>query len=538
MQEVIQARVMNKRASETYWLTRNPRLLNGEIAIVDVGGRDRIKIGNGTALFDALPYFDESAGAYQGLATPTSYPNPASINMWYFAGPGTYTNYLDGSGNPIVVNGQLAILSKSAGVWSKLDVISATGYVENRIIVKQGGTVGVDCDADTINALYNFIVTNTSANRFVFEVMPGNYEEVIALKDYMNIEGHTDTTGNRPVISGTKYPTGADEVGTHVITCTGRAKISNIDIVAFKTQYAILYNDASDTTREVTLENCRVQHFGGNITSGNGYNDLWAIMYYSQKLNLINSDFLGIFTGCIINNLPFITNRSNNHAFNVLIDGCKMHSLTIGDYLQYSHDKIELRGNQIVYLLHNCYTSVYVANPGVSTANRGFYPNPITVVNTGNKIGYTFSSGQTYKAITGRYQIYRGFNEEMQNASGATIPEGIAVIRSADATLPNAWTYGDKLLPYSRMTRYSSSGARFVIGFTQESINAGSTGAVRLLSNFGFIKASFDNANGSVGDGDELQLQNNGQIAKRSSGDLFGIAAGAPSGGFVDFRLI
>lgn len=53
-------RIKNKRDTSANWESKNPVLLNGEIAIVDTAsGETRFKIGDGTKKYTQLPFQDE-----------------------------------------------------------------------------------------------------------------------------------------------------------------------------------------------------------------------------------------------------------------------------------------------------------------------------------------------------------------------------------------------------------------------------------------------------------------------------------------------
>lgn len=54
--KTIDARVKNKRDTNTNWETNNPVLLDGEIVIVDTNDGVRFKIGDGTSRYNQLPY--------------------------------------------------------------------------------------------------------------------------------------------------------------------------------------------------------------------------------------------------------------------------------------------------------------------------------------------------------------------------------------------------------------------------------------------------------------------------------------------------
>lgn len=57
--KIFNTRVKNKRDTEANWTSKNPVLLNGEIAIVDTtSGETRFKVGDGTKRYSQLPFQD------------------------------------------------------------------------------------------------------------------------------------------------------------------------------------------------------------------------------------------------------------------------------------------------------------------------------------------------------------------------------------------------------------------------------------------------------------------------------------------------
>lgn len=57
--KIFNTRIKNKRDTEANWTSKNPVLLNGEIAIVDTtSGETRFKVGDGTKRYSQLPFQD------------------------------------------------------------------------------------------------------------------------------------------------------------------------------------------------------------------------------------------------------------------------------------------------------------------------------------------------------------------------------------------------------------------------------------------------------------------------------------------------
>lgn len=63
--KTLQARICNKRDTETNWEQSNPILLNGEIIIVyTVDGQIRTKTGDGQKRYNELPFNDEQIKSF------------------------------------------------------------------------------------------------------------------------------------------------------------------------------------------------------------------------------------------------------------------------------------------------------------------------------------------------------------------------------------------------------------------------------------------------------------------------------------------
>ena len=60
MTNKLDVRITQKKDTEQNWLTNNPILLDGEIALVETTDGVRIKVGNGTDNFQALSYVDNA----------------------------------------------------------------------------------------------------------------------------------------------------------------------------------------------------------------------------------------------------------------------------------------------------------------------------------------------------------------------------------------------------------------------------------------------------------------------------------------------
>lgn len=61
MNKTLGARIKHKKDTNANWGTNNPVLLNGEIVLVVMdSGEIRMKVGDGSTRYSALPFFDDA----------------------------------------------------------------------------------------------------------------------------------------------------------------------------------------------------------------------------------------------------------------------------------------------------------------------------------------------------------------------------------------------------------------------------------------------------------------------------------------------
>ena len=70
----IDVRITNKKDTEQNWISNNPILLDGEIALVETTDGVRIKVGNGTDNFQALSYVDNAGDFIDRSEVVTAMP--------------------------------------------------------------------------------------------------------------------------------------------------------------------------------------------------------------------------------------------------------------------------------------------------------------------------------------------------------------------------------------------------------------------------------------------------------------------------------
>lgn len=114
MAKTIEARVIQKVATEAEWLSVTLPLYNGEIALVRSGDRVvNMKVGNGTSKFSELNYIYE--GGFNGSINPST-DTSGLMNGFYFAEiSGSYPN----ANNIVVREGYYTVLEKTSTGWKK-----------------------------------------------------------------------------------------------------------------------------------------------------------------------------------------------------------------------------------------------------------------------------------------------------------------------------------------------------------------------------------------------------------------------------------
>lgn len=130
MAKIIEARVIQKVATEAEWLRTTLPLYQGEIALVRSGNRVvNMKVGNGTSKFSELNYVYN--GGFNGSINPSTATTELQNGFYIAEVSGTYNN----AGGIVVQDGYYTILEKYSGGWKKstevkMPMLSAEGKVE------------------------------------------------------------------------------------------------------------------------------------------------------------------------------------------------------------------------------------------------------------------------------------------------------------------------------------------------------------------------------------------------------------------------
>ena len=114
MAKTIEARVIQKVATEAEWLNVALPLYKGEIALVGSGDSVvNMKVGNGTAKFSELNYVYN--GGFNGSINPSTVTTDLQKGFYFTEVSGTYNN----AGGIVVKEGYYTILEKYSGGWKK-----------------------------------------------------------------------------------------------------------------------------------------------------------------------------------------------------------------------------------------------------------------------------------------------------------------------------------------------------------------------------------------------------------------------------------
>lgn len=138
--EEIKARVMNRMSTEADWLTADPIILKGEIALSIVGNFIKFKIGNGILHYSELSFNVFDPTNLRGAATPSTLPGiPTSPELWV-GSAGTYPNF----GN-VTITGSAGIIVWDGTQWSVVEL-------------------NIDFDTAINTAVFNSILKKTFKN--------------------------------------------------------------------------------------------------------------------------------------------------------------------------------------------------------------------------------------------------------------------------------------------------------------------------------------------------------------------------------------
>lgn len=260
-------------------------------------------------------------------------------------------------------------------------------------VIDKDGTVGVDCDYNSLTDAYADITDNAISKQYNLHIVArgtqlengvmgfwGEYAG-LTMKHFVHIKG-LGASRDDIVITGHQQSVPANEVLADVFHLPATCMIENITIQAQNTKYCI-HCDYTGYEYDLWLKNVKLIHLG----SVSGYSDnIGCGMYGGDKITAVNCE--GIVGSGFYAHGNASTSRDLAKHFEIELYGCNFNLFLWQDYIEYAANTITLTNNTIDTVDLRTVTSVYDANPG----------NP--ACNTGTKV-YTpfFNSGNTVDAL-------------------------------------------------------------------------------------------------------------------------------------------
>ncbi len=307
----------NGAASE--WVSANPILAEGEFGIET--DTKKCKLGDGITPWNLLDYFS-IGGISSGV--DISYDNTTSGLM--------------------SVDVQNAIDEVNA----KVDSLSGTEPTSIEKIVKQGGTIGVDCDYTDIQSALTAITDNSFFKRYTLRVLDGVYDYSdngnnigVSLKNYVTILGRSKAN----VIIVKRDSTFAWEKATVDIDTT-----QNIDYMSIQ-NCTIISNNCKcplhiDNSKFIgTFEGINLDLINEQAISTGDYQNNFAVGWRNKEHFILkNVRGNGKLWGHNYNN------TSSEGMFELI--NCTSKYIQIGDLTSYGRDHVIINGCKAEYFEH------------------------------------------------------------------------------------------------------------------------------------------------------------------------------------------
>lgn len=257
-----------------------------------------------------------------------------------------------------------------------------------QLVVRTGGTIGVDCDYTTITDALADITDATVNNQYTLRVKNGTYNELgtfsgafqfyvgITLKHYVHIVGESK---EGVIINGPEATSTPNEALVDAIHVPASCLIKNVTIQALNCKYAIHADfNAGTYVYNLWIEDCILDHLGSN--GGNKY-DLGVGFHKNQQIDVRRVSFNG---GGIFVHGNGGTVRDNAEPWHFSVKNSTMPEFHFIDFIEYSGQSVTLTSNTITDAFINASAVVYDANPGNPVCNQGFkvFTNFINSLNT------------------------------------------------------------------------------------------------------------------------------------------------------------
>lgn len=274
-----------------------------------------------------------------------------------------------------------------------------------QLIVRTGGTIGVDCDYTTITDALAGITNATVNNQYVLNVKNGTYNETgtfsgafgfyvgITLKHYIHIIGESKTG---VIIIGPEAALTANETLVDAIHIPASCLIKNVTIQASNCKYPIHadYN-SGNYVYNLWIEDCVIDHLGSR--GGSKY-DIGIGFWKDQQIHIRNTSFNG--GGVFVHGSSSCTRDVTKPWHLSIVNSTMVDEFHFIDFIEYAVQTITLTNNTINAAFINASAVVYDANPGNPACNQGFkvFTN---FINSGNTVGSVTQNAEATSILGG-----------------------------------------------------------------------------------------------------------------------------------------
>jgi len=448
------------------------------------------------AFYDANMLFI-SGGAPPTPSTVTSPSNAAYIRMspyktqldkWQFQEGATNTGY------------------EPFGLLIEADRVkydANTGTLTTQLVVKSGGTVGVDCDFTDIKTALDSIVNNSKNNPYRISVRNGVYDfsgqsyKYLGIKNYVEIVGQT-RSGVKVINRKSSY-----DFFNAVFDAEGYsnkieyALIQNMTLISYNGKGAVHidtdYNHLIDGG-SIHVVDCDL--INENTSGMENYQVALACGLDSgQRVVCKNLNSNGILWAHNKNH------RDDKRGFVFELYNCRMPWNQMYDEYNYSYDKFIMQGCSLEYIDFGLDNSL--------STKRSYTEFAISALMTANNIGYikgtdTALPGNRYAFWDSAFGGKFGINESSihmycKNTYGSTINRDTLVTGVINQTNVQPWSDGD-----------------FLFGQALDNIPSGEWGTVQYS---GII---FVNSSGVISFNDKVTLNSSGRAVVATGTDFIG----------------
>ncbi len=414
-----------------------------------------------------------------------------------------------------------------------IDKYHEISITEQEITVKNGGTIGVDCDFTDIKSAIDSVVNNDVNNRYNIFLLNGTYDVsndgnlFLGLKNYVNIVGQS-RDGVKIIKRETIYTVDKSTFDPiYYNQEINYVAIKNVTIISKNTKCPV-HCDTDVVGSSFLMELINVNLINENTSEqGNYQNSLALGLRLGQNVVCRNVYSNGMLW---MHNSP-VDYTTNKNGCTLKLYNCIAPWVQIGDLISYANDLLVMQGCKVKYLRLFYYKNY----PSAADGHLRSYRTPsFSFEMSGNEIDYitadtTEIGVADYPSPSAIDELYSGkwgitdgsIHNYCKNVSGVTIPRFTLVTLDSDNDTNGvkAWAPGDKLYGQSLDSILSDD-----FGTIQYN-------GVLFLSADGTTPIAFN---------DPVELNSSGIAEKRSSGIIIGYAMQALSigTGIIQVKLI